>query len=95
MNQTANKEQTFCITCPSCQGHDVHMQYSLFDEIELVCENLDCQYKENSTLKDQKPFTITCPECEGNNVHVFHSRYDEIVIKCENKECGCTEGGYY
>lgn len=41
-----DKKEQFRIICPKCQGEEVSIAYTIYDEIRLKCENKECEFKE-------------------------------------------------
>ena len=43
---------TFRVICPKCNGEDVHIYYSTYDEIVIVCADIDCRFREGDELDE-------------------------------------------
>jgi len=42
----------FKVICPKCNGEEVHIYTSIFDEIVIECENKECRFREGDELDD-------------------------------------------
>lgn len=43
-----NKKEEFKIICPKCQGENVSIGRTIYDETVIRCENKECKFKEFS-----------------------------------------------